>query len=207
MDTLVFRAALRAAAKVALSVAAVGCGGCGGIADSEGRVPSTADAGGDVGAMRDGATSPEAGSRDALACNPPPESDLLPEGLHVDAGASLGGPIFDCCAAQLASLVSADGSVAFQLPDAAVADPEVTACCAVLIARLDYDQGSAASDPDASVTALQRDGKLAAPARWACCSALGHPDGPTCTPWGPPVPPAMPAGWDAPAGCARAELA
>jgi hypothetical protein len=113
---------------------------------------------------------------------------VLPEGAHADAAAGIGASTFDCCVALLEAIPPNDGGFAF--PDAAVGNPEVQACCATVIARLDYDLRETIGDPDAS-TASSQDEQKAAPVRWACCQVTPS-EGPTCTPWGPPMPPEMP---------------
>ena len=158
MNPSVFRAALRASAKVALGAAVAGCGG---------MVGSTAEhAAPEASAAVDAAT-PDAAQAQARTCDP---------------------PSFDCCVSMLRAVPPNDGGFAF--PDAAVGNPEVQACCATVIARLDYDMRETIGDPDASTTA-QQDEQTAAPVRWACCQVTPS-EGPTCTPWGPPMPPEMP---------------
>jgi hypothetical protein len=211
MDALAFRAALRASAKVALGVAA-GCGGAISTA-SDGPPPTTADAsvGHDATDAVEAAVAFDAaiafdsgvGPVDvsvANACNPPPASSLLPEQL--DAGVVITDSTFDCCASWLSTVAGVDSGVGFS--DAAAADPDVTACCAVVVVRLDGDRGAWLADPDAGHAALDRDFALAAPVRWSCCVETGFPGGPTCAPWGPPMPPAMPASAAGPVHVARA---
>jgi hypothetical protein len=194
MDARAFRAALRASAKVALGLAA-GCGGAISAA-SDGPPGETADAsvGHDAqGPAVEASTTVDAGLvvdvAVANACNPPPASSLIPE--QIDGGATISDTTFDCCASWLGTVGLKDSGIGF--PDAAAADPGVMACCAVVVARLDDDwRTSWGSDPDAGRAALARDQALAAPVQWSCCVETGYPDGPTCTPWGPPMPPAMP---------------
>lgn len=191
MEARAFRAALRASAKVALGVAA-GCGGAISAA-SDGPPGATVDAS----AGRDAADAAIAvdtgGGVDVAvtnACNPPPVASLLPEQL--DGGATISDTTFDCCASWLGTIGLSDSGIGF--PDAAAADPGVMACCAVVVVRLDDDwHASWGADPDAGRAALDRDQALAAPVQWTCCAETGHPEGPTCTPWGPPMPPEMPA--------------
>ncbi|MFO0626965.1 MAG: hypothetical protein U0325_15240, partial [Polyangiales bacterium] len=61
--------------------------------------------------------------------------------------------------------------------DAGVGSPRAMACCAVLAAWFDRPEQRNAAWPASS-------------ARDVCCSALGWRGSLTCTPWGPPVPPA-----------------
>jgi hypothetical protein len=203
MNVLAFRAGLRASAKVALGLTAVGCGGVVGAAADSGAA-STADASvpRDASTLREASPLPEAaasvdaaGGVDATACNAPPPSSLLPEGTNPDAAAGIDPATFDCCVASLEALVPADAGDIFEFPDAASPDPQLAACCAVVVVRLDRDYTVAENgDPDAAEATLQQDQTTAAPVRWACCNVANHPDGPTCTPWGPPVPPEMPRG-------------
>jgi hypothetical protein len=180
MNRLVFRAALRASAKVALGAAFAGCGGM--VGSTAERAAPEASASADA-ALVDVSARAEAG-----ACNPPSPSSVLPEGLHADAAASIDESTFACCVGLLEAVPPNDGGFAF--PDAAVGNPEVQACCATVIARLDYDMRETITQPDASTTE-QQDERTAAPVRWACCQVTPS-EGPTCTPWGPPMPPEMP---------------
>lgn len=166
MNRLVFRAALRASAKVAFGAVVAACGGV-------------------VGSTAADAAFSDVPQADAEDCDPLSPSSVLPEGAHADAAAGITESTFDCCVALLSAVPPNDGGFAF--PEAAVADPEVQACCATVIARLDYEvrQG-----PDASAAA-QKDERTATDVRWACCQVTPN-EGPTCTPWGPPMPPAMP---------------
>jgi hypothetical protein len=184
MNRLVFRAALRASAKVALGAAFAGCGGMvGSTAEHAAPEASAPEAASADAALFDVSARAEAG-----ACDPPSPSSVLPEGLHADAAAGIDESTFACCVGLLEAVPPNDGGFAF--PDAAVGNPEVQACCATVIARLDYDMRQTITQPDAS-TAEQQDERTAAPVRWACCQVTPS-EGPTCTPWGPPMPPEMP---------------
>ncbi len=185
MNRLVFRAALRASAKVALGAAVVGCGGVVGSAAERAPTEASVPDGTPVDAAAFDVTSPEG---EAAACDPPSPSSVLPEGAHADAAAAIGEPTFDCCVERLEAVPPNDGGFAF--PEASVSDPEVQACCATVIARLDYELRQTMGDPDAAAIE-QQDEQKAAPVRWACCQVTPN-EGPTCTPWGPPMPPAMP---------------
>jgi hypothetical protein len=192
MNSWAFRAALRASARIAFGVAAVGCGG---MIGSSGEPPQAQhdDGGGGVDAtgVADASIAVDVATPlEASACNEPPASALLPEGLHVDAAAAITETTFDCCVAQLETVGPVEGGVEF--PDAATGNPEVQACCAVVIARLDYEMTHPTSDPDASEAAILLDEQTSAPVRWGCCSVTPA-EGPTCTPWGPPMPPPMPS--------------
>ena len=207
MNHFVFRAALRASAKVALGAAFAACGGVVGStaapSAAEAAAPDAASVDATPNAVSVDATpnavsvdatpvdvsSPlDAPKQEAGACDAPSPSSVLPEGAHADAAAEIGQSTFDCCVAMLKVVLPDEGGLAF--PDAAVGNPEVQACCATVIARLDYDMRQTITQPDAS-TAEQQDERTAAPVRWACCQVTPS-EGPTCTPWGPPMPPEMP---------------
>jgi hypothetical protein len=179
MNQSVFRAALRASAKVALGAAVAGCGG---------MVGSTAEHAAPEASATVDAAAADAAQTQARTCEPPSPSSVLPEGLHADAAAGIGESTFACCVSMLEAVPPNDGGLAF--PDAAVGNPEVQACCATVIARLDYDMRATSDQPDASATE-QQDEQTATPVRWACCQVTPS-EGPTCTPWGPPMPPEMP---------------
>jgi hypothetical protein len=203
MNHFVFRAALRASAKVALGAAFAACGGVVGStaapSAAEAAAPDAASVDATPNAVSVDATpnavsvdatpvdvsSPlDAPKQEAGACDAPSPSSVLPEGAHADAAAEIGQSTFDCCVAMLKVVLPDEGGLAF--PDAAVGNPEVQACCATVIARLDYDK----FQPDAS-TIDQQDQQAAQPVSSACCQVT-FAVGPTCTPWGPPMPPAMP---------------
>ncbi len=176
-----FRAALRASARVALTTTLFSCGG---IA----QMTTTADV------QRpnpepwvDG--SPEGDDASSTAACVAPGTELLPESL--DASVSEG--TFECCLRALEPALGGDASVAEI--DAADVDPAVRSCCEAVVVRLDQDyQTPPTYDP---VSPLARDNAILAdagesPVRWKCCALLSFPGGPTCTPWGPPMPPEMP---------------
>jgi hypothetical protein len=190
MNRSVFRAALRASAKVALGAAVVGCGGVvGSAAEHAPQEASTSDTSpvSDASQMMDAAASETGVPLEAGACDPPSPSSVLPEGAHADAAAAISASTFDCCVARLEAVPPDDAGF---FPDAAVGDPLVQDCCATIIARLDYELRQTIGDPDAAAAA-QQDEQTAAPVRWQCCQVTPS-EGPTCTPWGPPMPPAMP---------------
>jgi hypothetical protein len=64
------------------------------------------------------------------------------------------------------------------LGDAAAADPTIVACCNAIIQHVNQKP---ADYTRAQIEISQ------------CCPLLANPFGAACTPWGPPVPPAMPA--------------
>jgi hypothetical protein len=204
MDSIVFRAALRASAKVALT-AMFGCGGAVQSTSDESRdgawppedsMASIADASNaplvDVRSPYQGtgasADTEAAAVLDVAApppgnCDPPAPGDLLPHSTHPDAGVS--DSLFDCCVALLRADFELDASVAGTLTDAQAHDPATLGCCAVVVSRLDSTFGG-----NAQVSALDELSDAGVDT-FACCPPLGYPTGPTCIPWGPPVPPAM----------------
>jgi hypothetical protein len=235
MDSTVFRAALRASARVTLTAAIASCGGA---------IRSTADRGADgstsanpapdaddpldpasldaaldeptpldatalfdgmalaeVKAPSDDATLPDAigptvtdaDTADAAplptSCQPPLPASLLPAQAHADAGVADG--VLSCCVVRLESIVFRDAGVSTVDGDSVVHDPETLGCCAVAINHLDRRLFQPRTDASPSTDPL-----LDAGITWwnlhTCCAAVGYPAGPTCAPWGPPMPPAMP---------------
>ncbi|MCC6521757.1 MAG: hypothetical protein IT373_03775, partial [Polyangiaceae bacterium] len=91
------------------------------------------------------------------------------------------------CCSELAHEAFPEGVV----PDPASVAPEVKACCGVLAAHYDAllasvgGSGGAVADP----WNWNADGDV----KWSCCASIEWAST-TCTPWGPPVPPAMPPG-------------
>jgi hypothetical protein len=162
--------ALRNAAKVALGTFVVGCGG----SIVVGEEP---DAHGDAKAKQDAAlidaVVPEQDA--ALACTGQTE---------VDAG-DVSSETFACCIAEVKS-ATGDASPWGDPngPDASPVtnNPAAENCCNVIVARIDNepDGGSFSEDYNTAGDALN----------W-CCIALKYPMGTACTPWGPPMPPAM----------------
>jgi hypothetical protein len=61
---------------------------------------------------------------------------------------------------------------------------ETKACCKLLQSHYDGELA------DGGIGAWEWDGNPDLRSR--CCATLGWSSGGTCTPWGPPVPPAMP---------------
>jgi hypothetical protein len=193
MDAMIFRAALRASAKVALGATISSCGGSIHAAAAEGDAPdAVADASMDAVRGDQPVLADAAAMRDVQvgsACNPPAASSLIPEPNHPDIRIDDG--LFDCCAATIASDFLVDGSPHVPL-DAAAGDPRILGCCAVVVYRLNADQGDGAAVASDDST-LQKAGFTEV---WGdviptCCIPLHDYYG-VCTPWGPPMPPAMP---------------
>ena len=176
MDAVVRRRALAAAAKAAFSVTFLSA--CS-APNAEGRAGDTND---DV-------ASGAAESADALHARRPSHShhacdggeglpgdagpetvtcDLPPAGS--DAGASAAA--VTCCIDLVASKVAADGGWPM-LSASDAADPSVDACCRA-IGEGYWSRGDFSGKDTQAFN--------------ACCSVKAIP-GPTCTPWGPPMPP------------------
>jgi hypothetical protein len=204
MDSTIFRAALRASAKVALTATLGSCGGTIDAASREARdgsppppVTSTlADAStavlADVAAPGEVADAADASlvvadvAPPPVGCDPLAAGELFPKGMHGDAGVT--EPLFECCVTFLGSAIGTDASWPLpMLPDAEANDPNILGCCAVAVYHLD----SVSNDRDASVGASAELAN-AGVNTYECCQAIGYPVGVTCTPWGPPMPPAMP---------------
>ncbi len=102
---------------------------------------------------------------DARVVEPPHE---------VDAGAAAPEGVVKECVGSADPLACCDGAVARRIStsdwEAVVSDPSLRGCCTVIVR---------AEDPW-SLAGLS-----------PCCALLGHPQGPACTPWGPPVPPPL----------------
>src|SRR5260370_27398882 len=223
MDYMVFRAALRASAKVALTATLASCAGIvqstnradtrdGGASPSptgtapiaiaprpamvderaylaDAARPATVDYAVSIADVPRPPTVDDATPLPA-ACDPPPVASLLPEIKHLDARVS--DETFECCVSLLAPELLLDAQPRV-FTDAAAHDPNVLDCCAVAIYRVDRGYG----DPDAGARdrgRLADAGLTSFNSLRGCCAALAYPlvEGPTCTPWGPPMPPAMP---------------
>ncbi len=155
MSPEVHRAALRAAAKLALSAAFVGCGS-----------PDTSS-GNDGPSASDYPSSTESNSDAVRAKKKKKDAGAASEcGAQAMTEASCRAEV---AKATFPKTASPDG---LGKPDKRV-DATTRECCD-LIAK--------AIDKGADDKWKERD---------ACCSAIGWRGSATCTPWGPPVPPAM----------------
>jgi hypothetical protein len=196
-------AALRAAAKVTLS-ALVSCGGATeDVATGHDAIARDAEHHADAApkVVRDtaadtGANAADAGHsrasagdaelaalfdaadgrrRDARAASP-----CTAETFDVDGTVSTA--TFECCTSYLEADLVDGGEGLLELRSA----PAVKECCASVVAFVDHG----------GYRALEEAGITAERAVESCCGVLateaGPPMGPACTPWGPPVPPAMP---------------
>jgi hypothetical protein len=175
-------AALRAAVKVTLSASALSCGGVvgDGIPDAEALTDARADVHTLTHAQSSAASSfAEAGARaDAATVMAGPCS-----GETSDVDGSVSGHAFACCTAFLEKGLFDAGEGALALDASA---PESRECCATIVAFVDHGGFPALAEAGAPAESVLE----------SCCGALSAPDGPprgaACTPWGPPVPPAMP---------------
>lgn len=168
------RAALRAAGKVALVSSAIACGATtnvdGPVAESNGVTTTPDDPRAPFEENEPTAVAPDSG-RESSARDAKAAADSSATGCES------GEQSFECCQTRL----HADHPDAAGL-DAVDASASTRACCEVLAAHYDTlvaDGGSEGWDweNDQEVKSM-------------CCSAI-HFQGQTCTPWGPPMPPAM----------------
>jgi hypothetical protein len=147
--------ALRAAAKVAMSVSAssLGCG-----------------------AMVEAARPDPEPRPDDVVAKPIPDAavtDVAPEVIvATSCTAAKGREAFTCCVAEVEAATAADAGV--------VGD----ACCDTMIDYLEAESGSPSWSEDYSLASKQS-------ALQICCRGLKAWSKSTCTPWGPPAPPAM----------------
>jgi hypothetical protein len=167
MNALVFRAALRATVRVAFTCAIVGCGGR--VVEANGEASKS-----------DAAAKESSAVDNAPMCNAPPPSTLF--GVDAVAG-DVSESMFDCCIAELAPLVG-DGP---GISDAAARDPELAACCGVVISAVKYVSEQLDAGP-AGVKLAQ----AYVDVEPTCCEALADVvRAPGCEGWGPPMPPAL----------------
>ena len=195
--------ALRAAAKVALSASILGCGGAT-IADEHaspkarspeleaGALPDAlADALADAPAstIHHSAQAEASTGRDVLAsvdarADVSMQADAVANavcpGATEDPNATVSEGTFACCATYL------DGQTSGGFPQLDASAPPSKACCAAVIAYVDHVDGG-----NEAVTSMPL-------FYWCRCNVLAPGPQSFCTPWGPPVPPAMIALADAP---------
>jgi len=171
MDDSIRKKALRQAAKVAFGTCIIGCGGTLG----SGQDAST-DAVNDTTKKSDAAQTDAATTEDASMDSPTLGDGALACTGPIDIDASsVDEQVFQCC---LGVVEQITGDSGFMVVDAGevLGDPSIDNCCKAIIAHVDNDTA---------------DYGAASPTFGTCCSALGYPQGPACTPWGPPTPPAM----------------
>jgi hypothetical protein len=175
----VHKAALRATAKIAFFSTVVGCGGSvdaipGSTTDSSGSSSGsdqtpTGTASNDYSSRRHDSGIAEASAPDVAQI---PDASQAPDVVATDIVA---------CRGELQTIWPDGGSFQWGA-DAGISD-EARACCRLLQSY--YDQQ--ATDGGMNAWGWGSDSKLRNP----CCEALDWQTGGTCTPWGPPVPPAM----------------
>jgi hypothetical protein len=177
MDARIRREALKAAAKVALSLAAVGAVACGAKTDEQKTEESASMTGTSPAPNGTGNAGTTPGSTPTPT--PTPTSTSTPT---VDAAVADAAPDLAQCEAKLAALVAARAPDAeARLGTAFETTPENLACCNALLEE--YAQ-NLVENPTQH--------------RWDCCATINGEDnmfsgGPgfACTPWGPPMPPAF----------------
>jgi hypothetical protein len=146
--------ALRAAAKVAMSMSAIGCGGM-------------------VEAARPDPVPEEDTSPRADVASTDVAVDVAPEiVVATSCSDTTGRSGFACCIAEVESAIAADAGV------------KGDACCPAIVDFLESENGTPSWGDDygeaSKNSALQ-----------FCCSELKAWTKSSCTPWGPPAPPAM----------------
>ena len=174
------RRALQAAAKVALTMSAASVlGACGGAMSSEPAHAGEADAGGDGAVASDVATV----AIDTASPKPVPDAVVTSTTcgpIETDAATPAQT---ECCAARVRDTFPADWT---EPPGTEGGDlhPELAECCDEIVRAYD---------------GVHEYGLTFQQAR-ACCYVLPAPwyshGGAACTPWGPPMPPAMPGADD-----------
>lgn len=178
MDTRSFEAALRAAAKVTLGTALLGCGatvevvaddgGGGGSAGGEGGSDEVSSEGG-AGEVASQGGAPGLGGQAPLATCSEPEGGW---GVYERE-------TFGCCVATVDAAAPADPTTDPDWGFGAPSDPLLGGCCAQILTE-NY-QAIWSQEPLPHPTSAH--------VLTACC-VLAHGDA-SCTPWGPPCPPAM----------------
>ncbi len=168
----VHRAALRATAKVALTLTAFGCGGRVIAAPDEqnqgGEPPATTSGGGAPAVVvpSAGGAPNEGGGGDALACIPTSPGDPV----SIDPAA------FGCCVDYLGAQ-----------PEASWLTPGdmLVGCCHEVVGQIDLDPSLQASVDPALVAPVWPEKDAL-----SCCDILGNPCSAPCgcTVWGPPMP-------------------
>lgn len=172
MDDNIRRAALRATAKVALSFTVMACGGVAQVPSTNSDDAIADDPSQELTPPTDAYEAPVAVSylpasppEEELACNAP----LPGEVTEADAEQ------LNCCTEHLETVFPSGGDWESWLESAA--EPSAQACCNVVIAGVGFD--------------WELIDQVGGDTVYACCEALGFPSSPACTPWGPPVPPAV----------------
>jgi hypothetical protein len=176
------RRALMGAAKVAFSAALVGCGGVAIVEQplGDGGSGGGATSGGETTSV--GQTSAQSKS---VATTGASSSTGLAANACGPAAPPYGADVIACCDALL------DATFPEGAPATSPLGADVVACCDVALEVRDVE-----TPPGEMVPGDAFPWNVA----YQCCVvpgvAIPEPSSPTCTPWGPPVPPAMPADLD-----------
>jgi hypothetical protein len=210
MDAKILRAAVSAAIRVTVSTSLIGCGGSvtgenagatggggkAGTATSKTAAPAyptpavTSGSGNTTGSA--GAASTSSGKPSGGSSTEPENRGTTDGGTATNGGASSssagaadgGAPTTtpaDSCGAIEACLDTLDG-------DVKLANPGSLACCRTVIDGLMELRGA-----DTAECWVNANGRfMRSPAHQSCCSTLSAWQQPSCTPWGPPVPPELP---------------
>ena len=174
MDVLVRKLALRATAKVALGMTVVGCASTVAVEKQDSSItddplpyepPVALD---EEQEQQEEETYP-------VYLPPKPGEELMCSAPPVGEEVALDDEQFQCCVDALIPITPHEGEGWDQWQDT-MQDGEVQACCNVVAVHAEVDH--------------QRIEELGWEKFNACCSSLDHPPG-ACTPWGPPVPPAI----------------
>lgn len=175
------RIALLGAAKVAFSAALVGCGGVAPVSE-----PGRKEADGDGGTTPvPWQTPPRAGTTATITTNPA-ASAAPPSGATCQASSRppIDAKAVECCQRVLATAFRQSGPAGQATPSS----PDLVACCDLaLTVRDDGVPGAPPAGTFDFSTAYQ------------CCSVPGIAHDlstRSCSPWGPPAPPSLPAGLD-----------
>jgi hypothetical protein len=188
MRSEVHQAALRAAARLAFFSTVIGCGGL-----TDASTPEPEQDANDAGwfprvATTDASSSfsKEAGGGDASDAAPATDaadSSLADTTAPPSCDSS---DSFTCCEREVHAAWPDGGGFTAD----AGASAETKACCQVLASHYDNALDEDGGNPSAWDWADDSNVK------WACCLSIQW-NSTTCTPWGPPVPPAMPRGFAA----------
>jgi hypothetical protein len=175
-------AALRATAKVALSFT-VGCGGAvlvpEGDTNEEPRNPDPGTPGAKEIPARPAPAEPAPTATSPSEPVPVPAPELACDAPPPGEPVSGGEEQLACCADHLAPIVPSDkNGWNWESWEKQKSAPDAQACCNVVLAHTNASQNPAWDMVGWDTLS-------------ACCYALGNPSGPACTPWGPPVPPAV----------------
>ncbi len=180
MNESIRKRALRAAAKVALSFTVMGCGTVViekvplPAQDDPVEKPSEQPSSDGQPRLKNPTVLGLAETSDELLCHAPTAAEDVP--LDDDE-------LVACCRAELGpqlSLALDDQQVWNDFATAAAEDAGTQACCTVLVVNNDADAQSTGNVDFETAWLLQ-----------PCCQSIDVPVGPTCTPWGPPMPPSM----------------